>query len=152
MRLWSLHPRHLDARGLVALWREGLLAQKVLLGETRGYRHHPQLDRFRRADDPTDAIARYLESVAAEALERGYCFDRSRIRAAGEVRLPVTAGQLAHEWAHLRAKLERRAPADLARTTAEGGPEPHPMFDVVAGGVEAWERPGGPLDGAGRAR
>jgi len=25
MRLWTLHPKYLDARGLVALWREGLL-------------------------------------------------------------------------------------------------------------------------------
>lgn len=151
MRLWSLHPRHLDAQGLVALWREGLLAQKVLWGETRGYRHHPQLERFRRAADPATAVGRYLEGVAAEAAERGYRFDRSRIRAGGEVRLSVTAGQLAHEWAHLRAKLERRAQADLARVVAVDGPEPHPMFDVVAGRVEAWERPGGPLDGAGQA-
>jgi hypothetical protein len=29
-RIWSLHPKYLDARGLVALWREGLLAQAVL--------------------------------------------------------------------------------------------------------------------------
>ena len=36
MRLWSVHPQHLDVRGLVALWREGLLARKVLLGETNG--------------------------------------------------------------------------------------------------------------------
>lgn len=144
MRLWSLHPRHLDARGLVALWREALLAQQVLLGETRGYRHHPQLDRFRSAGDPAGAIACYLESVATEAAGRGYRFDRSRIRAAAdEVRLPVTAGQLAHEWAHLRAKLERRAPAELARMAAVNRLEPHPMFDVVAGGVEAWERGGG---------
>ena len=41
MRLWTLHPQYLDPRGLVALWREALLAQKVLLGRTRGYRAHP---------------------------------------------------------------------------------------------------------------
>jgi hypothetical protein len=44
MRLWSLHPCHLDAKGLVALWREGLLAQKVQACETNGYRNHPQLE------------------------------------------------------------------------------------------------------------
>lgn len=27
MRLWSLHPKHLDPQGLVALWREVLLAR-----------------------------------------------------------------------------------------------------------------------------
>lgn len=151
MRLWSLHPRHLDARGLVALWREALLAQQVLLGKTRGYRHHPQLERFRGAGDPAGAIACYLEWVAMEAAGRGYRFDRNRIHTADEVRLQVTAGQLTHEWAHLRAKLERRAPADLARMVAADGPEPHPMFDVVVGGVEAWERSGEQPDGAGRA-
>ena len=52
MRLWTLHPRYLDARGLVALWREALLAQKVLRGKTRGYRAHPQLQRFREQADP----------------------------------------------------------------------------------------------------
>jgi hypothetical protein len=38
MQLWTLHPKHLDVRGLVALWREALLAQKILCGATRGYR------------------------------------------------------------------------------------------------------------------
>lgn len=46
VRLWSLHPRYLDTAGLTAGWREALLAQKVLTGVTRGYRHHPQLERF----------------------------------------------------------------------------------------------------------
>ena len=32
MRLWSLSPRYLDVKGLVAVWREGLLADAVLLG------------------------------------------------------------------------------------------------------------------------
>ncbi|WP_368086417.1 pyrimidine dimer DNA glycosylase/endonuclease V [Nitrosomonas sp. Nm34] len=26
MRLWSIHPKYLDAKGLLALWREGLQA------------------------------------------------------------------------------------------------------------------------------
>ncbi|MFN3505685.1 MAG: pyrimidine dimer DNA glycosylase/endonuclease V, partial [Caldimicrobium sp.] len=60
MRLWSIHPMYLDARGLVALWREALLARKVLIGETSGYRNHPQLVRFKRSASPLDAINRYL--------------------------------------------------------------------------------------------
>ena len=63
MRLWSLHPGYLDCKGLVALWREGLLAQKVLLGATKGYRNHPQLDRFKLQTDPIAAIAAYLREV-----------------------------------------------------------------------------------------
>ena len=74
MRLWSIHPSLLDRVGLVALWREALLAQKVLLGATKGYRHHPQLDRFRQSSNPIRAIASYLWSVADEAQERGYRF------------------------------------------------------------------------------
>ncbi|MGP9584395.1 pyrimidine dimer DNA glycosylase/endonuclease V, partial [Micrococcaceae sp. AOP34-BR2-30] len=30
MRLWSLHPEVLDRQGLIAGWREALLAQAVL--------------------------------------------------------------------------------------------------------------------------
>ena len=38
MRLWSIHPKYLGTKGLVALWREALLAQKVLQGNTKGYK------------------------------------------------------------------------------------------------------------------
>ncbi|HWQ19849.1 MAG TPA: pyrimidine dimer DNA glycosylase/endonuclease V, partial [Methanotrichaceae archaeon] len=75
--MWSIHPKYLDARGLVALWREGLLAQKVLRGETQGYRYHPQLNRFKEAEDPKAAIAGYLKEVVKEAGRRGYCFDET---------------------------------------------------------------------------
>ena len=54
MRLWSLDPAHLDRQGLVACWREALLAQAVLAGRTRGYRHHPQLERFRVVPGPVE--------------------------------------------------------------------------------------------------
>ena len=50
MRLWSLHPKYLDIKGLVACWREGLLARKVLLDQTKGYKNHPQLIRFNRSN------------------------------------------------------------------------------------------------------
>ncbi|MGJ4748825.1 pyrimidine dimer DNA glycosylase/endonuclease V, partial [Leptospira sp. SA-E8] len=107
MRLWSLHPRYLDPQGLVALWRETLLAQAVLAGKTRGYQHHPQLERFRAQAAPRSAISAYLQAVHAEAVERGYSFDRSKIgRVRTEVPLiPVTSGQVQHEWSHLLPKL-----------------------------------------------
>ena len=79
MRLWSLHPRYLDAAGLVALWREGLLAQAVLAGRTRGYTQHPQLNRFRSQNDPCAAVSSYLHHVVDEAERRGYSFDRSKL-------------------------------------------------------------------------
>jgi hypothetical protein len=142
MRLWSLHPRFLDAQGLVALWREALLAQAVLLGRTRGYRHHPQLIRFREARPAAEAIAAYLRGVEAEAVRRGYRFDAGRIVAAGRAEpIAVTRAQLDYEWAHLQGKLRARAPAWLAGLGANARPAPHPLFRVVRGPVASWERP-----------
>lgn len=142
MRIWSLHPEYLDARGLVAVWREALLAQAVLRGATRGYRHHPQLARFRRRRSPAGAVAEYLRHVYAEALARGYRFDRDLIGSvAARGRIPVTRGQLEHERAHLKAKLAQRDPERAARCEAVAIPVPHPLFRVVPGGVESWEGP-----------
>lgn len=141
MRLWSLHPRYLDAKGLVALWREALLARAVLRGATRGYRQHPQLDRFRAHPAPTLAINAYLAAVHAESLARGYRFDRSRF---GPVRavapLPLNEGQLALEWRHLLAKLAVRDPARYAQWRALDRPDCHPLFRLQPGPVAAWER------------
>ena len=138
MRLWSIHPDLLDRAALVAGWREGLLAQKVLRGLTKGYRHHPQLERFRTLVDPVAGIATWLHGLADAADARGYRFDRSRVvQPPGPERLPLTEGQLALEWQHLRAKVAVRDPAWLDRLTA---PRPHPMFDLVPGPVAAWER------------
>jgi hypothetical protein len=141
MRLWSLHPRHLDGRGLVALWREALLAQAVLRGRTRGYRHHPQLLRFRAQANPVGCIAAYLQAVQVEAASRGYAFDAGRIsRAAGARAMAVTRGQMAYEWRHLRKKLAARDPAWLAKLGEATRPRPHPLFRVRPGGVEDWEK------------
>lgn len=140
MRIWSLHPEHLDAKGLVACWRETLLAQKVLRGLTEGYRNHPQLTRFRAVDDPVAAVATYLHGFADEADARGYSFDRTRVVTAADpaLRMPVTSGQLDHEWQHLLAKLEVRDPEQYGALVAQR-PRTHPLFTVVPGPVEAWE-------------
>ena len=138
MRLWSLHPRYLDRAGLTACWREALLAQAVLRGETRGYRSHPQLERFRECSVPERALGTYLTAVQEEATRRGYSFDASKIRDAGEERIDVTAGQLALERAHLAAKLASRDPERLGALDED--PEPHPMFRAVPGPVASWER------------
>jgi hypothetical protein len=140
MRLWSLHPKYLDARGLTALWREALLAQAVLRGRTRGYRHHPQLQRFAECGAPRAAIARYLRAVQAEAEERGYRFDASKIGRGSRIHsLAVTRGQLNYEWQHLQHKLRVRSPAWLDRLPAISVPDAHPMFRVLRGGIASWE-------------
>lgn len=146
MRLWSLHPSYLDVRGLVALWREALLAQAVLQGKTKGYTRHPQLQRFREAHNPIQSIAEYLQFIHDEASSRGYNFDRRKIgrteAAADESQpIPVTEGQLRYEWRHLRMKLARRDPKWLqAIEKARGRKVPIPVFQTVPGGVEAWEK------------
>lgn len=141
MRLWSIHPKYLDPAGLVALWREGLLAQKVLAGKTRGYTNHPQLDRFREHARPQAAIASYLHEVADEADRRGYSFDRAKLpprrRTAA---LSVTRGQVRYEWEHLAAKLWRRNRGWYSELLAVRTPEAHPLFTIVRGPIAPWER------------
>jgi hypothetical protein len=141
LRLWSVHPRYLDSQGLVALWREALLARAVLRGATQGYRHHPQLERFRRHVSPLYAINAYLDAVHTEASARGYAFDRKKV---GPVRaidtIAVTRGQLEYEWAHLLRKLAVRSPAHYRRWRSLGAPQCHPLLRCRPGGVESWER------------
>ena len=140
MRLWSLDPAYLDAKGLVALWREGLLAQHVLLGKTRGYRHHPQLIRFRQSVNPLGCIASYLRAVCDEAVRRGYKFDRSKIITNRTSRkLPVTRGQVAYELQHLMAKLANRDPDRHRQMLTVKRVKLHPLFESVPGDIEVWE-------------
>lgn len=143
MRLWSLDPALLDARGLVALWREGLLARAVLLGRTRGYRHHPQLERFRSAPDPVAALDCYLSGVLEAAEARGYRFDASKVvpvRCSGG-HIDVAEGQLRLEWDLLLGKLAGRDPGRFA-AQRRLAPRAHRCFRVVPGPVAAWERAG----------
>ena len=143
MRLWTLHPSLLDARGLVALWREGLLARKVLRGKTVGYRRHPQLERFRACAHPVPAIDAYLWAVHAEATARGYSFDAGKLGPRRRhTRLTVTTGQIAHERRHLVVKLRLRFPAGVRRLRGAAGLLPHPLFRVVPGPIASWERAG----------
>ena len=141
MRLWSLHPKYLDPQGLVALWREALLAKAVLRGETRGYTHHPQLERFNLHPYPRSAINAYLAAVHDEATHRGYTFDRSKVGTARVVQhIPVSSGQLAHEWNHLQNKLSVRNPLVLTQWASVVTPTCHPLFRRRAGPVASWER------------
>ena len=132
---------YLDARGLVALWREGLLAQAVLKGKTRGYTHHPQLLRFQEQSSPVSYIAAYLRGVHGEAVSRGYRFAPGKItRSRAPGHLTVTGGQLAFEWHHLMEKLGTRDPARRARLATVRIPLPHPLFKVVPGDRAHWEK------------
>jgi hypothetical protein len=140
MRLWTIHPQHLDAKGLVALWREALLAQKVLRGRTRGYRHHLQLRRFKAARSPAAALASYLAVVHQESVRRGYRFDAGKIgrgRFRGSIR--ETKGQLLYEWQHLKRKLAVRDPERFRACQSVAVPGHHPLFRIIAGRIRDWE-------------
>ena len=141
MRLWSVHPKYLDRAGLIALWREALLAQAVLGGKTHGYRNHPQLIRFRSQGEPLAAISLYLKEIFGEAQRRGYRFDATKIGPCRDVLppIPVTRGQLRYESDHLRRKLIARNA--VGRILAEADElEPHQLFTICEGGVETWEK------------
>lgn len=144
MRLWTLHPKYLDTKGLVAAWREGLMAQSVLnklsRGLTPGYRNHSQLIRFK--PNPK-LISTYLHNLVDEADARKYKFDRKRIlHKRSHQKIQETTGQLYHEWLWLLTKLKLRDrtrfenyvsyPSD----TVEG----NPLFDLVPGPVRDWEK------------
>lgn len=141
MRLWTLHPKYLDRAGLVALWREALLAQAVLRGETRGYRNHPQLVRFRNHPEPLAAIGAYLTGILGESVRRGYRFNPAKIVHCRNLpAIPVTRGQLLYERDHLLRKLIIRDSAAYGVLTEAGEPDPHPLFRICEGEVETWER------------
>lgn len=141
MRLWSFHPEYLDGKGLVALWREALLAQAVLRGKTRGYTKHPQLIRFRMHRSPVAAIAGYLEVVCLVAESRGYNFDRRKIARRRRIApITVTSSQIDYEWCRLLDKLARRDPVHRRRLIPNKCINPHPIFRVVSGAIEPWEK------------
>jgi hypothetical protein len=140
MRVWSLHPRYLDPQGLVALWRETLLAQAVLRGLTKGYKNHPQLNRFKAHGAPISAVNAYLAAVHAEAVARGYNFDKSKTGPLRAVKgMSVTEGQVEHEWRHLLRKLSARSPALYEKWHRVRKPDIHPLFILKPGPVEDWE-------------
>ena len=140
MRLWSIHPQYLDAKGLVALWREGLLAQKVLKGKTRGYINHPQLDRFKSQIDPMAAIGRYLYDIYKESLQRGYNFNLVKIdKTKSSRRMTVNSGQIDYERQHLLTKLQARDRARFLEVRRVKELEIHPLFRVIEGAIEDWE-------------
>jgi Pyrimidine dimer DNA glycosylase len=141
MRLWTIHPKYLDAKGLVAAWREALLAQKVLAGKTRGYKHHPQLIRFQVQPKPLPVMAAFLRGLASEATRRGYNFDATKIsKPEFKGQIPETRGQLDYEWQHLRRKLKSRTPALYREYRGISVPEAHPLFRIVPGNVQQWEK------------
>lgn len=140
MRIWSLHPKYLDTKGLVALWRETLLAKHVLEGKTKGYTNHPQLNRFKKTANPAQSISQYLSYVYDEAVKRGYNFNKDKIDWNFTlVEIPVTKGQLKYEESHLLNKLKIRDQDSYNKLLNAKNLQQHPMFKVIEGAIEDWE-------------
>jgi hypothetical protein len=143
MRIWSLHPKYLDSKGLVALWREALLAKQVLLGNTIGYKKHPQLLRFKEHKNPVKLIDQYLAAVYEVASSKGYHFDKQKVDWNFPIsELPVTKGQIEFERKHLLEKLKVRDKDKYSELMLQKELLPHPIFSVVEGDVEKWEKIG----------
>jgi hypothetical protein len=141
MRLWTLHPRYLDAKGLVSLWREALLAQKVLQGRTKGYRHHPQLIRFQKHSRPEAVLAAYLSGILKESKARSYHFEGRKIsRARFHGTIVESDGQLLYEWHHLKRKLRARDYHIYLMIRSLKKPLSHSLFRIVSGPRRDWER------------
>ena len=140
MRLWTLHPRYLDAKGLVALWREALLAQKVLQGKTKGYRHHPQLIRFQKHSQPVAVLAAYLSGILKESKARGYHFDGRKIsRHDYHGTIVESDRQLHYEWRHLKRKLRKRDYQRYRLLKSIEKPASHTLFQIISGPRQDWE-------------
>lgn len=140
MRLWSIHTRYLDTKGLVALWREALLAKHVLEGRTKGYKNHPQLNRFRDSGNAVNLINQYLSEVLLEAQSRNYNFNKNKIDwnfTSGS--LTVTSGQIEYEREHLLKKLKVRDAERFNKVNMISKLDTHPLFNVVEGEIENWE-------------
>lgn len=140
MRIWSIHPKYLDTKGLVALWRETLLAQHVLAGKTRGYKNHPQLQRFKMQARPLEAINQYLSVVYTDAKQRGFNFNKNKIdESFTRQSISVTHMQLEYEQKHLLLKLKSRCEQEYIRLKNEALFIPHPLFFMIEGDIETWE-------------
>ena len=143
MRLWSLHPKYLDAKGLVALWREALLAQKVIQGKTKGYKKHPQLKRFKKYEDSIKAIGCYLSYVYEEGKKRGYNYSKKKIESYNSCKgiINVNNKQLKYEFEHLKNKLRIRDSKLYKQIIKiEEDLEANPAFRLIEGEIEEWEK------------
>jgi hypothetical protein len=137
---------YLDSQGLNAVWREGLLAQSVLQSKTKGWKNHPQLERFKNTINAMAAIGYYLLKIFEESQQRTYHYNYSKIVMPANTipKIPITTGQLDYEYELLKARVKHRSPTKYHELIhlhrSDPHPEPHPLFVMVKGEVETWEK------------
>ncbi|NIM47035.1 MAG: hypothetical protein GTN40_02650 [Candidatus Aenigmarchaeota archaeon] len=109
MRVWIVHPKYLDCKGLVALWRETLLARKVLKGKTKGWRNHPQLNKFKTHKNPVAAVNTYLLYVLEESEKRCYKFNKRKIeKSFTKNKIKIPKKEVVSDFEDLKNKLKKR--------------------------------------------
>ena len=142
MRIWSIHPKYLDSSGLVACWRETLLAKNVLLGLTKGYKSHPQLLRFKNLESPIDYINNYLNELYIESKKRNYNFSFEKIGVLKNnlKKLPINSGQIFYEFEHLLNKLKIRDLKKYNEIKNIKNIDCNNIFKTIPGDVEFWEK------------
>lgn len=131
MRVWTVTPRYLDSIGLVALWRETLLAKKVLEGNTKGYKYHPQLDRFKNHPNPVEAINTYLKYLLKESKARDYNFNESKIgKKFSKIKINVSKKFVNEEFKVLKQKLKKRNFEKYKEIKNVKNPDLVPIFKI----------------------
>ncbi len=137
MRLRSIHPKHLDSKGLVALRRESLLAKKVLEWETKWYKNHPQLNRFKEQKNPISAINLYLQHIHIEATNRWFSFEKSKFKIISNLeQIAVTIWQIEFEKQHILKKTKIRDIQKHEELKNSKIIQAHPIFKITKWEIE----------------
>ena len=144
MRIWSLHPQYLDQKGLGGQWEEGIIAQNTLFFQEGKYLNYPVLHRVKAHQEPVAWIGMYLNEILKEAnVNRGYNYNDQLIKQLKPtLPMPVTRGQLYYEWTLLQGRLQKRDPVKMSLNDGVdiNNIKANPMFYVIDGDIEDWER------------
>jgi len=120
------------------------LAKKVLEGQTKGYKNHSQLERFKNTHDPISYINYYLSGVFDQASMRKYKYDESKIDSFEVTEgISVNHKQVIYEFNFLQDKLFSRDIKQwkINESYRESGYIIlHPLFYIKLGEIESWEK------------
>jgi hypothetical protein len=160
MRLWSFHPRYLDNIGLSRAINESISGYKALEDWQRdqkqivplhdneyppSWKNHSQLVRF-KIDDGDKHLQDYIDVVLSCYVDRklkSYNSKTIRFMTAHLYhlrQLTVTNEQLLYEWQHYLKKIQKRSPKLYEEYILINTPIAHPLFKVVSGEIESWEK------------
>jgi hypothetical protein len=107
-----------------------------------GWKNHPQLDRFKYHPKPMEAVGFYLKELHIESQRRGYNYNYSKILYPNSQveTITITMGQIDYEFKILQDRLKKRTPLKYDENLGVTKPEAHPLFKVIPGLPEKWEK------------